>query len=257
MRPFFKKMLSVSSLICLQLLLITIAGAEQQEISLSTGNLPPFFSENLPEGGYVYEITKEAFKRAGYKLEIKWTPWKRAFEGAKKGLYHGVMGAYKSDERIRYFIYSEPVARVDLAFFRRKGEPISFESLKKLGPYRIGVIRGTAPFAILKKVSPPLLLENVSNDEQNIKMLMKGRIDLFLTDLQYVVYVLKNKYPEWVDDIEVIQPPLHRGLMYIVISKKTKNYQQIIDDFNRGLESVRQDGGYGNILKKHGIIEAK
>lgn len=254
MKLVLKNRIVVLSLILLLVVFaIAEAGADQRTIVLATDNLPPFFSEKLPNYGFVAEITREAFLRSGYGFEIKWVPWKRAFIMAKNSKFSGVMGAYYNEERSQSFIFTQSVTKADLSFIQRAEDSISYTSLQNLKPYRIGVIRGTAPAMILSQIEPPLSIEEVTNDEQNIKKLMSRRIDLFLSDLQYVVYTLREKYPELKNKLKPVQPPLRTDLIFNAISKKADNAQKIVDDFNHGLQELKEDGTYDNILRKHGI----
>jgi len=38
----------------------------------------PFYAQNLAGQGFYSVLTREAFARAGYELEISFVPWKRA-----------------------------------------------------------------------------------------------------------------------------------------------------------------------------------
>jgi len=45
-----------------------------QTITLATMNWPPFYSNDLPEHGFFTAISKEAFKRTGYEMKVKFFP---------------------------------------------------------------------------------------------------------------------------------------------------------------------------------------
>ncbi len=63
----------------------------QSMLKFATVNAPPLCDETLPDGGLYTAITRKAFQRAGYTLEIKFMPWKRAFELTKSGNCDGLM----------------------------------------------------------------------------------------------------------------------------------------------------------------------
>ncbi|NOR23845.1 MAG: hypothetical protein GQ542_05525 [Desulforhopalus sp.] len=52
---------------------------------MATLNWQPFYGENLPKNGFYAELSREAFKRAGYDLIITFVPWKRAVQMARTG----------------------------------------------------------------------------------------------------------------------------------------------------------------------------
>ena len=73
-------MIGILGGLLLFLLLTPVTEAEQRAITLATVNWEPYYSEQLPDGGPVTEVTKEAFRQVGYEALIKFIPWKRAVE---------------------------------------------------------------------------------------------------------------------------------------------------------------------------------
>ena len=71
----FGLVLSLASSLCL---------ASEKTLNIVADNYPPYYGEDLPNGGVLTEIIVEAFRRAGYELKIKWVPWKRAVKGGAK-----------------------------------------------------------------------------------------------------------------------------------------------------------------------------
>ena len=77
-------------------------------VKMATAPWAPYYSPDLPNGGYIPDITREAFKRVGYDFEVEYMPWKRALEMSRKGRYDGILGVFYSEERGEYFIFSLP-----------------------------------------------------------------------------------------------------------------------------------------------------
>lgn len=77
--------------------------------------------ETLVNGGYIIEITREALRRVGYTLEVKFVPWKRAIEIAKDGDVDGVIGTNYSDERAQTYRLTDVVYQEENGFFGKKG----------------------------------------------------------------------------------------------------------------------------------------
>ena len=92
-------------------LLFVLAGssslASESKIEIVADNYPPYYGQDLPKGGVLTEIVVEAFGRAGYAVELKFAPWKRALEGAKTGKYEGIFTLWYRAEREEWFAYSE------------------------------------------------------------------------------------------------------------------------------------------------------
>lgn len=229
-----------------------LGSAATKKIVLATLNWEPYYGEKLENGGYIAEITREAFQRVGYEVEIKWVPWKRALEQAKEGRYDGLLGAWFSEERAQYFAFTEPIDMTTLSFFKQTGSPILYSTLKDLTPYRIGVTRG---YAHTKEFDAAVYLtkEEVTTSSQNIQKLSEGRIDLFVEDRRVVQYLIRNDFLKLNGKIVEVKPPLQEKPLYNAISKKVVGYEHIIEDFNRGLKLLKDDGTFDQILQKYGF----
>ena len=128
--------------ILILLLILFLFPLSAETITLATLNWLPSFGEDLPEQGYFSALCREAFRRAGYELELKFIPWIRALEMAKYGYYDGVMGAYYNDERTRYFHFTDPIYQIREVFVVRKGFSVEYSELEDLMGMSVGIIKG-------------------------------------------------------------------------------------------------------------------
>lgn len=229
------------------------AGAAEQ-ITLATTEWPPHYSQKVENGGYVSEISREAFRRGGYELEIVFVPWKRALEGAKRGKYDGVMGIYITPERTHVFEFTDPIWQTRLVFITRADSnlPETYSSYEELTAVTIGVPRG---YLLPKELEEAELnFEFSDGDEQNLLKLLKRRIDLILDYGNVAYYLINTKHPEHQGKIRTILPPVNITPFYNVISKKKARSEEIVVAFNRGLVSMNEDGTFEAILTKHGML---
>ena len=56
----------------------------KQTWQIVTENYPPYFSENLPSDGWLYEIAESALKTQGINSEPEFTTWDRALKLLEK-----------------------------------------------------------------------------------------------------------------------------------------------------------------------------
>jgi len=223
-------------------------------IKLATVNWAPYYGENLQNQGFVTDLAKEAFKRAGYSMTVEFVPWKRALELAKKGDYDGLLGAYYNEKRKEYFQYSIPISSANVVIIRKKSLmlPNKLYKLKDLAKYKFGTINGysygkefdNATF-IKKDVSPNL--------ETNLIKLYKGRYDLAVVSREVMLNLIQTKHPEYKGQFVELAPKLVENNLYIAISKKIKNSTKITNDFNAAFKSMQKDGTVNKILKKYGM----
>ncbi len=226
--------------------------ASEKEIFLTSAEYPPYYGEELENQGCITEIIREAFKRVGYEVKVKFYPWKRAERLAEEGFSDGMFPPWKTEEREKMFVFSNPIPPPNIiGFYKRKDEKITFKTYQDLQPYRIGSVLGYAyPTDFLKS---DLRNSKAYTDEMLIKNLVMGRIDLAIIDKMQAEYLLKTKFPKRRGQFEFMEPPLEILQQYLVISKKKKNAQKKVNDFNRGLKTIIDDGTFEKILKKNGF----
>jgi polar amino acid transport system substrate-binding protein len=225
--------------------------AAPRTLVFATLDAPPYFGENLPDGGFYTELSREAFQRVGYTLEVEFMAWNRALELARQGDYDGMLGMYYTEQRTNDFIYTEPIYDDEIVFFSRKGETITYTTLRDLTPYTIGVLLGAAEIENLKQEG--LTFIEASGQDINVKNLMAKRIDLVICSRAYLLHVITTQFPEWTEEIDVVQPPYTIEKLHNVISKNVTDAATIVADFNRGLQMIKDDGTFDRILQKHGF----
>ena len=227
--------------------------ASSETISLATVDWPPIYGKNLPENGFFAALSREAFKRAGYELEIAFVPWKRAVELAKRGKFHGILGAYYSDERAKYFHYPDPVATNDEVFVQKKGQGITYTAVEDLKKYKIGGLRGSAQIEELEKMG--FNIEATTDDIMSIKKLNAGRVDLMIVGKAFLLYTLKNseEMRQYQEAFEILEPPYKSYELYCPISKKIENSEKIVEQFNAALQAMKDDGTYQGIMERFGM----
>ena len=231
---------------------LAMASATIKEIELLTAPYPPFHGPNLRNQGPVTEIVVEAYKKVGYRVTVKFLPWARALKLAKDGKADGLHGAWYSAEREQWFVYSNALPGSEVVFYKRKGTgPRSFTSYEDLRPYTIGIVRGYRNPPAFNAAN--LRTAITDSDKTNLRILAGKRVDLILIDRHTASSILETELTEYRDRLEALEPPVEGLSLYLLISKKVEEYQTKVDDFNKGLELLRAEGGIERIMKEHGL----
>lgn len=225
--------------------------ATEGSVVLVATEYPPYYGKNLKNHGFISEIIKEAYKAAGYTVKIDFLPWARALKETKRGRYDGLFTAWYRKEREQWFVYTDPLPPNIIGFYKRKDKDISYKTCQGLKPYVIGVIIGYSNPPAFEAAN--LKKEEVANNEQNMMKLFKNRIDLALIDKTMGEYIIATKIPEAADVLVWLEPPLEIANQYLIISKKTKDYQRKVEDFNRGLRQLTKNKMIEKIMAKHGF----
>lgn len=233
-------------------LFVVKPGVAGKVITLATTEWPPYVSQNLANNGFASEVVSKAFSRAGYTVALNFMPWKRALWKVETGHYDAAYPAYYSEERARIYALSKPFSEGPLGFYKRKDRDIAYQTLRDLQPYRIGVVRGYVSTSAFDAVDF-LEKDTADNDMQNLRKLLKGRVDLIVIDKLTAKYLINAAIPEGRRQLEFLSPPLAANPLHVLFSRQTKDYERIRHDFHRGLQQILEDGTIQQILEKHGL----
>lgn len=214
-------------------------------IRLSSGEWPPYTSENLPHSGLASRIVTEAFALKGITVEYGYFPWARSLKLAQDGEWDGSLIWHKSPDREQDFYFSEPVVTGQNVFFHLKSHNFDWKEMKDLAGQHIGATidydYGEA-FAQAEKAGQ-ITVERVSSDEQNFRKLLAGRIDIFPLDLDVGLAMLRQNFtPEEVAQITYHPLPIESYPYSLILSKKVPRNAELIVLFNAGLKELIDSG---------------
>ena len=229
---------------CLLVLFFIISGAmaENQKIS--------FVTDTHKKNGYLVAITKEAFKRVGYDVDVTYMPWNRALVNVMEGRNEALLAAYYTDERAGKMLYSHSIGQTEIVLFRRLETTIKYSSLQDLKSYRIGMIRGAV---ISKEFDAANYLGKIdlTSPDLMIKMLLAGRIDLLVEQRKVIQTYLKNQFPKDAKLLTALDPPLQISKYFCAFSKKIPRHAKVVRDFNQGLLLIKKDGTFQKIIDEY------
>jgi polar amino acid transport system substrate-binding protein len=89
----------------------------------------------------------------------------------------------------------------------------------------------------------------VKNEEQNIRKLMTGRIDMFLASKSVALFRAKNMGV--LDKIDFIPKAIITGYNYVAFSKKT-GHDTLAAEFSESLKKFKTTSEYKTIRQKYG-----
>ncbi len=93
----------------------------------------------------------------------------------------------------------------------------------------------------------------VVKTESNILKLLHNKIDLLVDSKKVVLYIIQTKLPEHIGALEILPFGLETQDFHIGFSEKKPHHKQLVRDFNQGLETIRKNGIFDEIMKLHGI----
>lgn len=229
---------------------ISIASVSQaQDVSLTTTNWAPFYGSELEQGGFITSIVSESFKASGYTSQIEFNQWKEAMRLVKSGEKDVLVGAYYSDERAQDYHVSIPIYSVMTGIIKQQGLDLDFySSFEMLNQYKIGKMEGS----VISQSFDAFPFQNIqgySVAEEGIKALANGDINLYADNLS-VVKSIASRIGMDPSKLSMVQPPIEKNDLYVMISKNIPEAEKIRDDFNAGFIMIQTNGTYEKILKQ-------
>lgn len=231
------------------LLAVVAVPVHARELVVSTSIWPPYVDPKLPGQGLAVSIVTAAFERAGYEPRIEIHNWERTLEGARSGEHGIVAAAWRSPDRIRDFVFSEPYLTNHVKFLRRRGTGIAYDKLDDLNGLRIGVV--------YEYVYEPGFDEATgfvkapeTHIVPNVMQLLAGNIDLTVDDERTLHYEISRHFSEHRHELEFLPKPLASRDLHVAVSRVHPDHETLVRDFNRGLAEIRRDGTYRNLLRQ-------
>lgn len=231
------------------------AGAGLEPLALATGEWPPFMSEQLPNGGFVTEIVRQALAEVGATPRLSYYPWARAMAQVQSGPELGSLAWYRNPERERLFHFSEAVfMERQLLFFRRR-QPLPWTRLADLQGRRIGLTTGYFYGEDLMQAERERLftIDRAPSDERSLRKLLLGRVDAAVVSHEVGRYLLATRFTE----AEAIQigwhaRPINEGPLCLIFARQPAGLAWR-DRFDRGLLALRRSGRVEAIVRAAGL----
>ena len=226
--------------------------AQCETIQMTTCNWQPYAGVNLTNLGFSSDLLTMVFKRLGYDTHIDILPWKRSMMKTKIGDYDLAYNAYYSEQRARDYAFTDPYIHSRVYLCSRKDAGITFDTLKDLSRYRIGVVMGYVNSEEFDRADY-LIKDEVVTDLQNLKKLIGRRVDLIVIDKYVAVQAIKTSpfLIANVTDLVFHEPPLATTSVHAIFSKAVPGYRERVTAFNSELKNMIQDGTYDTLLEVH------
>lgn len=221
-----------------------------------TEPFPPYFAPQLPQQGWLWQMTHAALKTQGVEASLEFTSWPRAMRLTASGQRTAILGAFYSEARERDYLYSQPIASATSGFFRHKANSeISFEGdLSSLEPFRISVAELDLVSESLRK-QPGLQVSETDQLVTSLHLLLRGRVDFVAGTREVGFYWLEHDIRlsklAQASTIEFIGPALSSNALYLAFPRKDKAAMQWKAVFEQGIRHLHDSGELHTILKQH------
>lgn len=221
-------------------------------VTIATGDWQPYVDSNMPNFGPMGMVIRTAFARAGYDVVFSVYPWTRNAQFVANGERDAMMPYYCSDERAVQFLCSDPIVAGEQVFFYRADMPFNWKKVDDLKDYTIGATLGYfygQPFEDAER-DGRLSVKRVADDHANLRLLMRGFIDLYPQDRAVGYGMVRAVLPKEDWSKIVHHPrPLHSKSLHVLFSRATGQGEALREIFNRELSAMRDSGELDTLLE--------
>ncbi|WP_070884564.1 substrate-binding periplasmic protein [Pseudomonas argentinensis] len=213
------------------------------KVVLLTENFPPFnmavddknFARDDGIDGINAEIVREMFKRAGikYSLTLRF-PWDRLYKLTLDKPNYGLFSTTFTPERQPLFKWVGPLAKTGWVLLSAPGNNLTVKSLKDAGQYTVGAYKNDAVSQHLE--SQGLAPVNALRDQENVKKLTSGKIDLWATTDPVGRYLAKQ---EGVSGLNTVLR-FNEAELYLALNKDTPD--EVVQRLQKALDEMRNEG---------------
>ncbi|KZN56260.1 hypothetical protein N476_06440 [Pseudoalteromonas luteoviolacea H33] len=243
---------SVFTVLFLNLVFLVLSHSlHARTLTITIGEYPPYSGKSLAHQGLVPQILRKAFAKQNIQVKFVFMPWARSFKESEKINYDASAFWFCTDKRQQDYFCSTALYEETAVFFYNKNNPVPpWRSLPELDKYRIGATRGysyTQEFWQLANTGF-LDINVMTRDEQNLSMLLKGRIDLFPMGLLPATYLLEQNYPDKKHLLSYHTTPLMTGTLHLLFPKDKDGSIELLKTFNEGMQKIKASGEYQAIL---------
>jgi polar amino acid transport system substrate-binding protein len=240
--------------VCLVVLLTGI-NVEAGELKVLTEDFVPFnYIENDEITGFTTEIVETLLEKTEVQPErgkiLLW-PWKRAYKTALEEEDVLLFTTTRTPEREDLFKWVGPIyPREQWMFTLKKRPDIQIKTLEEAKRYTIVEVEDSANYQFFVKhgFEPGKNLLTANTWESKIKMLLAGRVDL----ASYIPLELAYRLRQVGENYDVVEQLfLVSGEFQYYLAFSLGTPDAIVEQFQRALDAMKQDGTYQKLLEKY------
>lgn len=208
----------------------------QDTLELAANYWEPFTGDELEGNGIASQIVISTLEKLGYKVNVRFYPWARAYKMVSEGSADGIVAIWHTRDRAQKILFSEPYLTNRIVFIKQRRFNFDYSGLSSLDDLIIGVGREYDYNDAFSTANNFKRVE-VTRFSQSLEMLYRGRIDLAVTDERIALFhIARSPKSEAIKrDIDFVSTALDELPLYFGMSKHNANASKIIEQFNAAI----------------------
>ena len=245
-------------ILCIVFLLaegVIAARSQAKNVKIGVADWPPYVDKQHIAFGLVPEIVQFPFLQEDLNVEFKiFDSWAACLDALLAGKIDASAPYTPTEERKKrlHFSMRSIIELTTAVFYKRDNskripDANLFENQKAFAGLTIGGIRGYFYVDLLKEVN----LVYASEPYTNFQKLYLGRVDLVIENELLGWHILSQLFPHSMFRFVELRNSSVTHSGHLVVCKKNRNGADILETFDRGLESLRKSGLYGEVIQKY------
>jgi len=225
--------------------------ATVDDLTYLTEEYPPYnmTAEDGTPTGFAVDLLGAVFEKLGASTTIKdiqVVPWARGYNDAQKKPNTCLFSTTRTEERENLFKWVGPIYTSTFDAMALKKRDFQVNSPEDLINLRAGVIRDDVGDPLAQSFGIKNI-ERTPDNEQNIKKLNAGRIDIWIYGERAAKIQLAEAgfNPEDYESVWV----LNESSLYYAFHKDTD--PTLLEAMQKALDELREDGTYQNLVNKY------
>lgn len=224
--------------------------ARGEKLRIVTEPWAPYVYEDGGKNlGLDYETTAIVFQRLGIEVEWQFLPWKRCLSMLETGQADGALDIFHSAERDSTLLYpSEPLSDVEFVMFYANDRPHPFKRLEELK----GLTIGTSPGYLYSEdfsQSQLFTREPAPTHEANFGKLVRGRIDLLITDRRVGQHLLDELN---IRSLITENPTIISRQSQFLAVRRNAGMDLLVQRFGAELKRFKREPAYAELSARYG-----
>jgi outer membrane protein OmpA-like peptidoglycan-associated protein/ABC-type amino acid transport substrate-binding protein len=223
-------------------------------VNASVYNWGEYVSERIPSNGVIAEIVKKAFSNQNIKINYNFVHSNYAYLLTKWGKSCVTFPWVETEEKNGYVYFSKSIKPSSTYLFYKKDifrEGFKYEKFSDLKEYRIGGVKGY--FYEKEFEDNNFNYTSYKSLKDAIKALLFNKIDLIPSTKDIFVSDIKKFFPNEIELLSFHKKSFLNVTTHVLFSKKCDDSKALRESFNRGLENIKKNGTFKNILDEHSI----
>jgi len=234
--------------------LIQVSGRSyaEQTVAFSVGEWEPFIGQSMKNYGPTAEIMAIACKKAGYKAQFEFYPWKRSYVNVKNGRAVATFPWVWTETRAIEVLYPKTPVMVskEKFFFLKEKFPkgLTITKFEDVKPYKMVGLLGYWYEEAAKKAG--VNIHMVSRASLAWTMLGKGRVDVFYENELVAMADMRKVFGKSANKFACTKEPYKTAEMFCLFSRIYPGSVEIMKKLDQALKEMTESGEIERILKK-------